>query len=322
MTLSNVENKTPGAYAPLVWPDGKEFAFTIFDDTDRATLANVSPVYDMLADLGFRTTKSVWPVAGPQEPVIPGDTCEDPGYLEWLQRINSQGFEIGYHLATYHTSDREESLAGLQAFERMFGHRPKSFANHFDNSEAIYWGEARLTGINRLFYKLANRGRGGAFFGHKEGDRRFWGDYCREYVTYVRNFVFRDINTLKACPQMPYHDPARPYANFWFASSDGGELADFNRCLDESNQDRLAGERGASIVYTHFGKGFFSEGKLDPRFHDLMKRLSSMNGWFVPVNELLDYLKSQGRGGNISAHERGRLERAWLVEKFRSRLTT
>lgn len=49
----------------IPWPDGKRFAFTIFDDTDHQTLENVPPVYDFLSDLGLRTTKSVWPLKGP-----------------------------------------------------------------------------------------------------------------------------------------------------------------------------------------------------------------------------------------------------------------
>ena len=44
------------------WPDGKDFAFTIFDDTDCATYATVRDVYAFLRDCGLRTTKSVWPV--------------------------------------------------------------------------------------------------------------------------------------------------------------------------------------------------------------------------------------------------------------------
>lgn len=34
--------------ARIDWPDGKAFAFTIFDDTDFPTLDNVGPVYALL----------------------------------------------------------------------------------------------------------------------------------------------------------------------------------------------------------------------------------------------------------------------------------
>ena len=49
---------------PIDWPDGKSFAFTVFDDTDNATVERVSPVYALRTDLGLRTTKSVWPLEG------------------------------------------------------------------------------------------------------------------------------------------------------------------------------------------------------------------------------------------------------------------
>ena len=32
----------------LQWPDGKDFAFTVFDDTDYATLENVKEIYSFL----------------------------------------------------------------------------------------------------------------------------------------------------------------------------------------------------------------------------------------------------------------------------------
>ncbi len=40
-------------------------------------------------------------------------------------------------------------------------------------------------------------------------------------MSYVRNFVFDEINTLAACPEMPYFDPAKPFVNAWFASLPG-----------------------------------------------------------------------------------------------------
>jgi hypothetical protein len=42
------------------WPNNKDFAFTIIDDTDNSTVSNVKPIYNLLADLGLKTTKTVW----------------------------------------------------------------------------------------------------------------------------------------------------------------------------------------------------------------------------------------------------------------------
>lgn len=42
------------------WPDGKSFALTIIDDTDKSTLENTPLVYDYLYLRGILTTKSVW----------------------------------------------------------------------------------------------------------------------------------------------------------------------------------------------------------------------------------------------------------------------
>ena len=44
----------------ILWPNNKRFAFTIFDDTDRANLKDNQLVYQCLNELNFKTTKSVW----------------------------------------------------------------------------------------------------------------------------------------------------------------------------------------------------------------------------------------------------------------------
>jgi hypothetical protein len=303
------------------WPEKKDFAFTIFDDTDNATIENVKPIYDFLAENGFLTTKSVWPSRGIGKPIWGGDTCEDEYYAKWLMDLQKQDFEIAYHMNTYHSSTRDEIIAGLGRFNQLFGHYPYSMANHTGCTDDIYWGPERLSGFHRHIYNLMTLYRNhGKFRGHIEGDPHFWGDLCREHIKYCRNFVFNDINTLKSCTFMPYHDPARPYVNYWFASSDGPRLESFNKLLAEENQDRLEAEGGCCIVYTHLGVGFYEHGVLDARFKELMERLSKKNGWFVPVHVLLDFLMEENGRHEITKSERKRLERRWLIDKIRSKL--
>ncbi len=63
------------------WPEGKDFAFTIFDDPDEDSVETVEVVYAFLRELGFRTTKAVWPTRGEGTPKVGGATCEDEQYL-------------------------------------------------------------------------------------------------------------------------------------------------------------------------------------------------------------------------------------------------
>ena len=57
-----------------------------------------APVYSLLADCGLRTTKSCWPVGGdPAKGFGAGETVEDPACLQWLLKLQEQGFEIGWH---------------------------------------------------------------------------------------------------------------------------------------------------------------------------------------------------------------------------------
>ncbi len=300
----------------IQWPDGADFAFTVFDGTDFATLEKVREVYALLGDLGFRTTKSVWPVRGSRSPNNEGATCEDARYLEWLRGLAAAGFEIGLHNATFHTSTRAETRRALEEFRKLFGDYPRTMANHVGCSEGIYWGDARLEGLNRTVYNLLTRYRRQLRFrGHVPGDKLFWGDLCRETICYVRNFVFRDMNTLAACPFIPYHDPRKPYVNYWFASSEGPTVARFVECLDETAQDRLESEGGACIMYTHFAMGFYLDGTLHTRFRQLMERLARKRGWFVPVCTLLDYMRSIRGDYVITPRERRMLELRWMAQK-------
>src|SRR5512140_2433869 len=208
----------------IEWPAGKDFAFTIFDDPDLGTVDNVAGIYSLLHDLGLRTTKAVWPIRGNSLPKFGGTTCEDEEYLKWVLRLKEQGFEIALHNVADHTSTRDQTAHGLDTFHRLFGHYPYSMANHSGCDENIYWGSARVSGAQRLIYDLLSLKMNGgetASQGHIETSPLFWVDLCREKVKYVSYFVLGDINTLKASPAMPYHDPAPPYVNYWFASSEG-----------------------------------------------------------------------------------------------------
>ncbi len=304
----------------IVWPAGKDFAFTVYDDTDEATLSNVRPVYDLLAEQGILTTKSVWPLRnGDNDPTSVGMDCEDPEYLQWILGLQASGFEIGLHTVASGGSRRDRTIAGIERFRSLFGTEPITYTTHLTNPEGIYFGPARLSGFRRALYELyARKHHGMRFRGHIEGDDYFWGDICKSYVKHVRNFVFADINTLRACPEMPYHDPARPYVNYWFASSEGKDVTSFDSTISEANQDRLAAEGGACIMYTHFAFGFYRGNNLDRRFEQLIRRLARMNGWFVPVRTLLDFLLETKGRHELSPAERRRLEWRWLLHKTRA----
>jgi hypothetical protein len=193
--------------------------------------------------------------------------------------------------------------------------------NHADCRENIYWGDARLSGWRRALYNVVTKGRRrNSFRGHLQGDPLFWGDLCRERVRYVRNFVFNELNTLAVCPEMPYHDPARPYVNYWFASADAGDLGRFLANFTKENIDRLVGEGGLCIAYVHFAARFTEGGEVDPRFRERMEYIASQNGWFAPVSEVLDHLRrEQDRAARtISSKGLRRLETKWLASRLRT----
>ena len=302
----------------IAWPEGKRFAFSIIDDTDNATVVNVKPVYDMLAECNLRTTKTVWPLK-PTQSIPTADTLDDPEYRDWIVTLQANGFEIAFHGAADEPSRRNDVVRALDFYRDVLGRDPRIHTNHFRQSESVYWGKERLHGLRALAYhvsaSLAQGREAATSLGAHEDSPFFWGDICRERITYVRNFAFLDVNTLERDPMMPYHDPARPWVNYWYASCDGGNVRSYVKRTAERWQDRLEAEGGACIMYTHFGKGF-DDGGIDAEFRRLMERLAAKRGWFVPVSTLLDHLLQVNGHRVITRRERRRLERDWLRYKL------
>ena len=303
------------------FPSPKRFAFTVFDDTDFSTLENTRPVYELLADLGFRTTKSVWPLACDQSDRHKGDTLQDKPYLDFVFWLRALGFEIALHNVRNVSSERPVIEKGLVVFRVLIGEYPKSHCNHLNNRDNLYWASQRLTcPAIQVIYNLATYGkRIGHFQGEKPRSPFFWGDLCKERITYVRNMVFDEINLGRINPSMPYYNPAKPYVNFWFSGSNGDSVESFCGMVSEENQDRLEAEGGFCIMYTHFGSGFYVNGQLNPEFKRLMQRLAAKNGWFVPVATLLDHLRTHRDGqAAIPPAELKRMERRWLAYKLKA----
>jgi len=309
----------PLPYGPIQWPESRRFAFTIFDDPDGQSLSVTRLVYSFLADLGFRTSIGVWPLGIRRKVNSGGETCANHDYRSFLQELQQKGFEIAFHNAAPHSSTREEVIESLDLFRSYFGSDPMAMANHY-NTDAMYWGPARVGGWRRAVYNLATGGRNQkSFFGHVEGHSSFWGDVCRDRIRYCRNFVYADINTLRMCPWMPYSDPLRPYVHYWYAGSEGAQGGAFLRTLRNQHQDRLEAEGGVCIMYTHFGHGFVENGKLTAEFQRVMQRLAAKNGWFVPVSGLLDFLMKTKGPAVLDDKVRRRLETRWLREKLSRR---
>src|SRR5438477_552667 len=130
----------------MKFPQGKQFAFTILDDTDDSTLENVKPVYDALKTHGIRTTKTVWPVDCPEGSRIffAADTLQRKPYLEFVRQLGVDGFEIAFHGATMESSRRDRTVQALDFLKAEFGAYPTLFCNHGHNRDNLYWGYKRF----------------------------------------------------------------------------------------------------------------------------------------------------------------------------------
>lgn len=309
--------------AKRTWPGGRRFAFAIVDDTDLSTLVNTRPVYDVLIDHGVRPTKTVWPFDPAGPPTTGGESCEDPAYRAWVLGLQQRGVEIGYHNAADHPSERAITIAALDRFRDLFGHDPRVGADHVGNREAVYWGRHRLSGWRGAAYAAAtrlSRPERGTFHGHDPASPWFWGDVLRDRIDYWRSFTYSATDTLAACPRMPYHDPARPYVNWWFAATHAPTLEPFLSLLAPDRLDRLEATGGVCLAYTHLGAGFAPDGVLDPRLPDALGGLADRDPWLPTVSELLDHLRTtRTDDAPLAAADRRRMEQGWMLDHLRLR---
>jgi hypothetical protein len=278
------------------FPHGRRFAFTIVDDTDVATVANVKPMYELLHELGMRTTKTVWPVGCPEgsPDFCSSQTLDDADYRAFAVDLQQRGFELTWHGATMETSRRSRTIGALQRFHEIFGVYPRIHVNHALNRENVYWGAGRLD--SRVLRQVVGRFSGlpaEYFTGHIEDSPLWWGDLCAKHVVYGRNLTTNDINTARFNPSMPYRDPARPLIPWWFSASDAEGVQEFNEIIRPSQQERLQREGGFCVVATHFGKDFVRDGVVNPVTRARLKELSQRSGWFPTTGQLLDWLRAQ-----------------------------
>jgi hypothetical protein len=301
------------------FPEDKRFAFTIIDDTDVATVDNVLPMYRLLERLGMRTTKTVWPLACPdlQSNFVSSQTLEDPEYRDFVVDLQDRGFEIASHGASMESSERARTLEGLERMRATFGRYPAVHANHANNRENLYWGSARVDSpLLRVLYRLTLHVHD-AYEGHVESSRYWWGDAARAHLRYVRNLTFADLDVSTVNPTMPYYDPRRPWVPWWFSAADAEDCAAFNRLLQTRAQDRLERRGGIAIVATHFGKGFVTDGRVNAETERLLEALTRRPGWFVPVRELLDWLRERRPGGALPTGEWRQMQWRWFGDLVR-----
>ena len=306
------------------FPGGRRFAFTILDDTDVATVQNVGPVYRLLDELGMRTTKTVWPLACPEgsRNFATSQTLEDPEYLEMVLALRERGFEVTWHGATMESSARERTAAALERFRELFGAYPRIHANHALNRENLYWGPDRVDQpLLKAVIQRALPTPAGHYAGHVEGSPFWWGDLCAAHLAYVRNLTFDEVNLARVNPSMPYHDPARPLVRWWFSCSDAEDRDEFAELLRPDRQERLEREGGWCIVATHLGKGFTRGGEVDRLVRRRLESLAARGGWFVPVGELLDFLRAR-RGGDelLPLGEWDRMQWRWARDLVRRKV--
>jgi hypothetical protein len=305
-----------------MFPGEKRFAFTVIDDTDDSRVDNTKPIYDLLYDLGFRTTKTVWPVHCPEGSTefFAGDTLASPEYREFCVDLQRRGFELTWHGATMETSRRERTIEGLEAFRRTFGHYPVVHANHAYNRENLYWGPHRYQTPVRLLARIAASRWQRGFEGEVETSPFYWGDLCRAHMRYVRNFSFRVVNTLEVDPDTPYTLRSTPHVRSWFSATDAPDVDAFCSLVSRASLDDLCRRGGACILATHLGKGFVRDGQVDHRVAETLSYLAELPGWFVPVSTVLDHLVAQGKGRRLEGMRLFRLELRHFFDRARSRL--
>lgn len=309
----------------MEYPSGAKFAFTILDDTDDTTVQNGKPVYDLLHELGMRTTKTVWAFDTPPEnkgPYFAGETLSSPEYLAWVHELSNKGFEIAFHNATMGSSTRSDTIKALDFLEKEFETTIRLHCNHGQNKENIYWGIDRYKTpvLKQVLAQAAKHRDHPTFEGQQVNSPYYWADIAEQRLSYMRAFAYERLNCLELPPGRPFKDPLKSPSPVLFNTADAPDVHVFNRLVNPKSLEKLKRQGGWSIVSTHFGKGFWSDGRVNADFEKTMRYLSSQGGWCVPVSELLDHLGYQSEVSEISTIERLNMEVAHLFDRLKTRI--
>jgi hypothetical protein len=304
----------------LTWPDGKRAAFTIIDDTDDAELPQIRDIYDILRSSGLRTTKTVW-VYSPRDPkFVRGDSLAgSEEYLAFIRELIEQGFEIGLHNVGSGSFNREETVAGIELFNRLLGFYPNIHVNHSYNKENIYSGDERFGWPFRFFVRNMYLGYSG-FEGTNPTSDYFWGDIHKSKIRWSRSLEVDRLNLMGLVP-IPYSQSRfNEYANYFYPSTFCPNQDIFNKKITRKSIDRLVAEGGLSIVYSHFGY-YHERGKIDKGFVDTCAVLNEFRDdiWFAPLGEILSYLEKKNGIREIGTLQRMRLEAECLYTRVKYR---
>jgi len=304
----------------MKWPNGKRAAFAIIDDTDDAELPEISEVYAHLIAAGLRTTKTVWVYPPRDLRYVRGDSLVGSAdYTEFVRDLVQRGFEIGIHNVGSGGFTREETIEGIETFEKLLGFYPAIHVNHSYNKENIYSGDKRFgLPFRPVVRKLHSDYTG--FEGDMPGSLYFWGDVHKKHIRWSRSLEVDRLNLLRLV-NFPYKDRKfSDYCNAFFPSTFCPNQDIFARMVTEENIRKLIDEGGAAIIYTHFGY-YHERGTLDEAFVKAcdMLALHADDIWFAPVGEILDYLAQQNGIRQISLWARLRLEFECLVTRFKYR---
>lgn len=271
------------------FPNKKEFAFTIIDDTDYSFLDTIKLIYDFLFEKKIFVTKTVW-VYPPRDKGSKGHSLQHDGYLNFVRDIKAKGFEIALHSIGSGNYFREDILQGLKEYKYFLREFPKIHINHAYNIDSIYGGYKRFSFPFNLLIKLLHTDYSNEFQGEEPTSLHFWGDVHKKIIKYNRSYEIDKLNIIKLNPYIPYIDSKRKeFSNYWFSAAFAPNPWVFNRLVTTKSINQLEEERGICILYTHLGY-YVQRGEIDPGFQNMIDYISKKKGWFVPVSNVLDYL--------------------------------
>lgn len=307
----------PAKHIKYHFPGGKSFAIAILDDTDGATLENIQPVYEYLAQQNVISTKTVWALSSqPQEHGYTiGDSLQNASYRQFILKLKFQGFEIASHGARGASSEHAVVKEGLNLYTQVIGTPPSIHVNHQINLDNLYWGKNRLTYKALQWFYTFVKGNDG-FSGQIATSKYYWGDIAKPLNLYSRDFSFYELNLAKLPGVSPRQIPEKPSINQWFYTSDGDNVNSFNKLLNPLSLDNLENEGGYSIIYTHFSKGFYQKGELNKTFKLRINDLARRNVWITTTTKLLQFLEKQHGTSKNTFLDEFRLQLRWSFEQI------
>lgn len=288
-----------GEWRISVYPDAREFAFTLVHDADSAYSRRLAPLFEVFDRLGLKLTVTAfafwaeWAHEGAVWRKWNQSSDPEVRYLapkavpivapveqEFYLGLAASGHEIGMHTPSETSDERQRVIEAFEYWKRVFGDYPSVYVEHSgrskkdaqcnegSNRESPYYNTDIL---NHYMPWVWVDGPGALANGAGEG-----------------SLTIPSTGSPLSAVAFERYGISKGFVRTGKWRNAGGH--GFLEWYNEHTIDDLEKQNGIALVYTHLDFDWLDLGTKRMRrpLEERLAYLASKDGWFVPAGRILD----------------------------------